>query len=102
MIMLERTSLLMKKKSLMRRALISAQPSYQSANTLGILGFNQLKRTVVLIKHDDSLGRNLPTAHVVKKNEAVTLCGAEIIGEAGGPSKDNYCLSCQNNPAYLG
>ena len=66
MVMLERASLLME-KSLMRRALISAQHSYQSANTLGILRLNLMKRTVVLIKHDDSLGRNLPRAHVAKK-----------------------------------
>ena len=47
-----------------------------SAHRLGILGLNQLKRTVVLIKCDDSLDRNLPRAHTAKRNEAVTLWGA--------------------------
>lgn len=56
------------------RALIPAQ--HISAHRLGILGLNQLKRTVVLIKCDDSLDRNLPRAHTAKRNEAVTLWGA--------------------------
>lgn len=66
--------------------MISAQ--HIPANRLGILEFNQLKRTVVLIKRDDdSLGRNLPRARAAKRNESETLCGTETIVEAGNKEK---------------
>lgn len=41
----------------------------------------------MLIKHDDSLGRNLPGARAAKRNESETLCGTEIIVEARNKEK---------------
>lgn len=78
--------------------MISAQ--HISANRLDILGFNQLKRIVVLIKHDDdSLGRNLPGARAAKRNESETLYGTETIMEAGNKEKMRMSQLSKSNSA---